>query len=294
MDATQNLHDFVLNLLTDVDARSAFELDPEATLAEAGLGDLTPADVQDVIPFVVDTVPLQGITALAPAGVGEIGLGALDTGALGVVGQLTSVADQLTSAGYSNTIDVNASVLGAITVDPTGLGAAASVVPGIGAAVSPAGIATDLSGVNDVADSLDLGVVNTSGVTGVVGTVESVTNDPTGAVLDGTATDGLLGTADFAVNTVTGLTHSLGVADSLDVGGLTNGLTGGLTSGLGDVPVVGDVVDPHGAVGSVTSTVGNTLDGVGLTGDLGLGAGAHATTDAHGGGLLGGLTDGLL
>lgn len=294
MDATQNLHDFVLRLLTDGDARSAFELDPEATLADAGLGDLTPADVQDVIPFVVDTVPLQGITALAP--VGDLGLGALDTGALGgVVGQLNAVADQITSAGYSNSIDVNAGVLGAITVDPTGLGVAASVIPGIGAAVSPQGLATDLSGVNDVADSLDLGVVNTSGVTGVVTTTESVVNDPTGAVLDGTATDGLLGTADFAVNTVTGLTHSLGVVDTLDVGGLTGGLTDGLTGGLNNVPVVGDVVDTHGVVGGVTSTVGNTLDGVGLTGDLGLGAGAHATADAHAsGGLLGGLTDGLL
>ncbi|MFI6762559.1 IniB N-terminal domain-containing protein [Micromonospora sp. NPDC050417] len=292
MDATQNLHDFVLRLLTDVDARSAFELDPEATLADAGLGDLTPADVQDVIPFVVDTVPLQGITALAP--VSDLGLGALDGGPLGVVGQLHAVADQITSAGYGNTVDVNASVLGAITVDPTGLGAAASVIPGIGAAVSPQGLATDLSGVNDVADSLDVGVVSTSGVTGVVGTAESVVNDPTGAVLDGTATDGLLGTADFAVNTVTGLTHSLGVVDSLDVGGLTDGLTGGLTGGLGGVPVVGDVVDPHGVVGGVTSTVGNTLDGVGLTGDLGLGGDAHATTDAHSTGGLLGLTDGLL
>ena len=211
MDSTQNLHDFVLRLLTDIDARSAFELDPEATLADAGLGDLTPADVQDVIPFVVDTVPLQGITALAPVG-GDLGLGGLDAGALGVVGQLHAVADQITAGGYGsaygNSIDVNASMLGAITVDPTGLGAAASVIPGIGAAVSPYGLATDLSGVHDVADTLDAGRGQPAGVTGVVGTTESVVNDPTGAVLDGTATDGLLGTADFAVNTVTGLTHA--------------------------------------------------------------------------------------
>ncbi|MEV4625388.1 IniB N-terminal domain-containing protein [Micromonospora sp. NPDC049523] len=291
MDSTQNLHDFVLNLLTDVDARSAFELDPEATLADAGLGDLTPADVQDVIPFVVDTVPLQGITALAP--VGDLGgLAGLDSGALGVVGQLHAVADQITSAGFGNSVDVNAGVLGAITVDPTGLGAAAAVIPGIGAAVSPAGLSTDLSGVNDVANTLDLGVVNTSGVTGLVDTTQSVANDPTGAVLDGTATDGLLGTADFAVNTVTGLTHVTGLTDSLDVGGLTGGLTDGLTGGLNGVPVVGDVVDTHGVLGGVTSTVGGTLDGVGLTGDLGLGANAHATADTHGG--LLGITDGLL
>ncbi|WP_329103039.1 IniB N-terminal domain-containing protein [Micromonospora sp. NBC_01699] len=294
MDSTQNLHDFVLNLLTDVDARSAFELDPEATLADAGLGDLTPADVQDVIPFVVDTVPLQGITALAP--VGDLGgLAGLDGGALGVVGQLNAVADQITSAGFGNSVDVNAGMLGAITVDPTGLGAAAAVIPGIGAAVSPAGLATDLSGVNDVANTLDLGVVGTSGVTGVVDTTQSVVNDPTGAVLDGTATDGLLGTADFAVNTVTGLTHITGLTDSLDVGGLTGGLTDGLTDGLNGVPVVGDVVDTHGVLGGVTSTVGGTLGSTGLTGDLGLGADAHATADTHAatGGLLG-ITDGLL
>ena len=56
---------------------------------------------------------------------------------------------------------------------------------------------------------------------------------------------------------------------------------------------------PTAVLGGVTSTVGGTLDGVGLTGDLGCADGtprdAHVTADTHGatGGLLG-ITDGLL
>jgi hypothetical protein len=50
------LHSFTLNLLTDPQAMSAFQHDPMAALAQAGLADLTPQDVQEVIPLVMDSV----------------------------------------------------------------------------------------------------------------------------------------------------------------------------------------------------------------------------------------------
>ncbi|WP_424189181.1 IniB N-terminal domain-containing protein [Actinokineospora sp. G85] len=57
----QTLHDFVLNLLSDDAARSAFALDPAAALGGAGLGDITAQDVQDVIPLVIDYAPVGDI-----------------------------------------------------------------------------------------------------------------------------------------------------------------------------------------------------------------------------------------
>ncbi|WP_156756609.1 IniB N-terminal domain-containing protein [Actinokineospora pegani] len=54
----QTLHDFVLNLLSDDAARSAFAQDPAAALSGAGLGDITAQDVQDVIPLVIDYTPI--------------------------------------------------------------------------------------------------------------------------------------------------------------------------------------------------------------------------------------------
>ena len=65
MDSTPTLQDFVLNLIYDPAARSAFELDPESALHAAGLGDITTADVQQVIPLVVDSAPVTGLYGLA-------------------------------------------------------------------------------------------------------------------------------------------------------------------------------------------------------------------------------------
>ncbi|PWU56369.1 hypothetical protein DLJ47_06365, partial [Micromonospora sp. S4605] len=61
VDANASLQDFVLNLLADAGARSAFDLDPEGALRAAGLNDITAADVQDVVPLVVDYAPVHGL-----------------------------------------------------------------------------------------------------------------------------------------------------------------------------------------------------------------------------------------
>ncbi|WP_134046110.1 IniB N-terminal domain-containing protein [Amycolatopsis arida] len=54
----QTLHEFVLALLTEPAARSAFADDPVAALDAAGLSDVTAQDVQEVVPLVLDHVQL--------------------------------------------------------------------------------------------------------------------------------------------------------------------------------------------------------------------------------------------
>jgi hypothetical protein len=61
MDTSPTLQDFVVKLLTDPGARSAFELDPQGVLADAGLGDLTAADVREVVPLLADYAPVHSV-----------------------------------------------------------------------------------------------------------------------------------------------------------------------------------------------------------------------------------------
>jgi hypothetical protein len=55
--STETLQDFVMNLINDEAAKSAYAADPLGALKDAGLTDLTPADVQEVLPLVADSLP---------------------------------------------------------------------------------------------------------------------------------------------------------------------------------------------------------------------------------------------
>ncbi|MFG3600478.1 IniB N-terminal domain-containing protein [Micromonospora chersina] len=307
MDSHQTLHDFVLNLLTDPDARSAFDLDPEGALQAAGLTDVTAADVQDVVPLVVDYAPgAAGLAPVAPV-VGQLGLDPLTSDVTDVVGQVQAVPYQVGVSSSHSGVDVSAGALGAIAVDPAGLYAGAALVPGIGLGVGPGGLGTDLTGVHDVADTLDSDVVGTvdSAVDPVVGDVAGTVGDPLGTVggtdllHDGGVLGGDLGVLSGTQAQVHGVVGSLGVDQTL--GGL------GLGDGAGVVPPVhvpttvdgvthqvdSTLSGVTGTVSGVTGTVGGLTGGLtdGVTGDAGVhGAGIHG--DAHAssdGGLLGGL-----
>lgn len=302
MESTPTLHDFVLNLITNQDARLAFELDPEGALQNARLGDLTPADVQDVIPLVVDLTPVQG---LLPAPLNTLDLGTLPVDPTAAAGQLQHLLHQLpiASGNHSASADVNvATTLGAITVEPATAGndvfltldsAAAGGAGGLLGNGLPLGTGSGgLTGGDLTGGSLTTGVTGdltgglTSGVTGnLTGDLtSSLTGDLVGS-LGGSLTGNLTGDLLGGVNGVVG-------------GGSLGGLTGDLTSGItGPVSPAGDLTGDlpvtvsgtlHGVSGTVDSTVGT------LTGGLGLGASAQADGDVHSGGLLGGLTDGLL
>jgi hypothetical protein len=81
----ETLQDFVVNLINDEAAKAAYAADPLAALKEAGLADLTPADVQEVLPLVADSLP-AGVPGLAdlPAGFGGFPVGLPELGDLPV------------------------------------------------------------------------------------------------------------------------------------------------------------------------------------------------------------------
>ncbi|WP_433650269.1 IniB N-terminal domain-containing protein [Micromonospora zamorensis] len=294
MDSHQTLHDFVLDLLTNPDARSAFDLDPEGALRAAGLSDITAADVQDVVPLVVDYAPGQGLTPLVPA-VGQLGFDPLVTDTTDVVGQLQSVAQQISVTSSPTGVDIKAGVLGAIAVDPSAAAAGITVLPGIGLGVGPYGLDSDLAGVSDVAHTLDADVVQPVDAIAdpVLGNVTGVAGDPSGllgatdpGLLGGDLTGGVLSGTHGQLDGVVG---SLGVDDTLGVLGLGHG--GGAVGGV--VPPL----DVPSTVGGVTHQVDNLLPGVtGTVGEVTGGATDGVLGDSHPSpdhGLLG-ITGGLL
>lgn len=91
--ADQTLHNFVLNLLSDSQALTAFEQDPAAMLDHAGLGDISAADVQEVIPLVIDYVPTN--TDALDAVLSQLPVDSVGTGQLGAIQQLQFVTQAL-------------------------------------------------------------------------------------------------------------------------------------------------------------------------------------------------------
>src|SRR5262245_155194 len=89
MDASPTLQDFVLDLLYRPEARTAFEADPQAALQQAGLGDISPVDVQQVLPLVVDYAPVSGVTGLT--GVDDLSHGVANLDVAGAVAHLQTI-----------------------------------------------------------------------------------------------------------------------------------------------------------------------------------------------------------
>ncbi|WP_433796729.1 IniB N-terminal domain-containing protein [Actinoplanes sp. CA-252034] len=255
------LQDFVLNLIYDPAARSAFELDPEATLRHAGLDDITATDVQQVLPLVIDSAPVAGLTG--PDGLDDLTTGVASLDVAGAVAQLQAIAAHV--APHDTLAEVNAS--SSVNVTALGLstdGLTGDLDLGLGTSVSVGGLSAD----HDpelVVDSAVHSAVTTSstfvaepvpydaGLTGDVGGVlDTVTNVP--SVVE-PATSGLLDVAG-----VHGATSSIGSLIQPDLSGVTS-------------------LD---AVDGLTDTVTGTVSGVG------------GTLDGLTGGLTGSLTGGLL
>jgi hypothetical protein len=321
MDSGQTLHDFVLNLLSDPHARAAFELDPQGALHSAGLSDITAADVQDVIPLVIDYAPVQGLTDLT-GGLNGAGLGSLDATPAGAIHQLQLVTQQISPVNQL-TNDLNLAAAGAITTGQQGLTSWLGATANGGEIAATAGGAVDLPHVFSAdgdlsvtldSHALDSGLTNPVGTTGgLVSTVDGVAHPVTGDLthglnlggldlggLTGGDLHGVTGTVDGLTGTVGGLTGTLGGVTGT-VGGLTgavHGLTGDLTGSADASPthsnplsVDSSVVDTvHNSVSQVTDTVHSA--GVGGV----LGHDSHLLDTSHlpAGDLLGGVTDHLL
>ncbi|MFC4070228.1 IniB N-terminal domain-containing protein [Actinoplanes subglobosus] len=252
------LQDFVLNLIYDPAARSAFELDPEATLRHAGLDDITATDVQQVLPLVLDSAPVAGLTG--PDGLDDLTTGVASLDVAGAVAQLQAIAAQVTHdplAEVNATSSVNVTVLG---LDADGL-AQVSVLPGaldlgIGSSVTVGGLSAD----HDPEFVVDHQAVTTSS-TFVTEHDSSLTGD-LGGVLDTVSNVPALpepvGSGLLDVPGVDGATSSIGSLIQPDLSGVTS---------IDAVDGLGDTVT--GTVAGVGSTVH------GLTGGL-LGGGDDA------------------
>jgi hypothetical protein len=273
MDSSPTLQDFVLNLIYDPIARSAFEVDPEGVLQDAGLGDVTAADVQEVIPLVVDFAPLADVTAVAAVagslGVSDLTTGVADVDVTAAVAHLQTVTAQL--GGVHPVTDLTVASAGAVMVTSDGLLPGGPVVgAGVEHAVTvqaPTATTTEdsLSAVHDPGLGLDgLGVdAGVATATDVVATVGGA---------DGlVATTGVdVGaTLDIAVHTVTDVTDGVGLDNvvDLDVVDLDPAVSSVVGSVTGSDPIGSITADPvNGALdvaGNVTSTATGLVDGLG-------------------------------
>ncbi|WP_327003180.1 IniB N-terminal domain-containing protein [Dactylosporangium sp. NBC_01737] len=269
---TLTLHDFVLTLITDPAARTAFELDPEGVLVDAGLGDITEADVQEVIPLVMDYAPVGGLTSVV--GADEPVLSGFDGDVTGAVRQLQGIS-QLAVVGHNHGSDltVNATAAAGVSVNLGELPLATSGLPVLGGSASGG---FDMSLLGDPSDTLDAVDPVLGTIDPVLGTVDPVTSsvDPALQAVDpilggvDPLLGGVYGTVDVTLGTVSGLDPVTGAVDSLGLGGLTG--TGTDTHAL---------VDP--LTGTVTHTVDSTVSGV-----------SGSVLSGHGGGLVGDVLGG--
>ena len=268
MDSSPTLQDFVLNLIYDPTARSAFEMDPEGVLQDAGLGDVTAADVQEVIPLVVDYAPLADVTSVTgPFGVPQVASGVADADVTGAVAHLQAVNAQLGSGIHAAT-DVTVASAGAVMVTSDGL---LPGTPAVGASLEYAST-VQTSSVTTVDDSglsavHDPGLVLDSTVSTVTSTTTTVVADAddlvastgvdSGATLDGTA------------HYVSGVTSSLGLPDTadLDVAHLEPAVSSVVDTVTGSDPIGAISDDPvHGVLdiaGDVTSPATGLVDTLG-------------------------------
>ncbi|MEU7478061.1 IniB N-terminal domain-containing protein [Lentzea sp. NPDC042327] len=214
------LHDFTLSLLSDLDAREAFQLDPQGVLESAGLGDITPGEIQEILPLVLDTASVAKVDALDDvlANAGDI-----------------AAADQL------KLVTGNLDGLTSIT-DVANLGAPSAVT----ALVTDFGNVGDVAGTLDVVSDVTTVVQDNSVVSTVthVADVQDVVNtdvlvkdlDTDVLVKDVANTDVLLKDTDMLVKDVANL--DLDVENVVDVS----------DNVVQDVAQVGDV---HNSVGQV-------------------------------------------
>lgn len=270
MESAETLHSFVLNLLSSAEAREAFQLNPEAVLGDAGLGDIDALDVQEVIPLVIDYAPLSNVADL-DAALTEMMPAALDVGHAGAIHQLQIVTQHLPvgPAGGSSIVDANVASIGALAAGPGGL-TAPVLFDGSGSATVDAtatsGTSSEFSADYDVTGDLD----------GDLLTVPPLGGDLTGVVTN--PGDLLGGAVDPSTGTVTDL---LG-----DATGMLSGLPASLSSVTGTLDGIGGTLDGiggtlDGAGGALTGTVdgvAGTLDG--LTASIHTGASLDAGATA--------------
>lgn len=231
MGPVQTLHEFAMNLLNDPQALADFNADPQGVLNAVGLGDVTAADVQEILPLVMDTVPAAVTGTL---------------GSLSATGDVTGTLD--------NTV-THVSEAGSTLVD--GVTDVAS---------GPLGALPDLSGafggVSDVAGATGLNTVTDSALNTVSGVVDGVADTVdevpvVGPLADAAATD--------LQHTVAG------VGEHIYDGELVGAAVDGVTNHLGDAALAGALVDTVNDLPAVGEPLGDLVETVRYEGGAMLG-----------------------
>ncbi|VVJ19658.1 FIG01326805: variable size protein family [Amycolatopsis camponoti] len=237
MDSVQTLHDFALNLLNDPTALAAFGTDPQGVLAAAGLGDVSAADVHEVIPLVLDFVPVDSLPAV---------------GALPVVGDLSSVGTD--APGIQGAIDQLTALTAGLGLPAVpelpGVGDLGGSLPGVGDLGLPAvpGVGA-LPGVNDI-------TTTAAGVTALAG--DFGTGGDLGSSLDAVQVAGNL------VYSVTDTDHSAVVGTVEQAAHLGDAVTNNVSYNA-----VTPVYEATSQVGDISGDLNHTVSSVvGQVGDF--------------------------
>jgi hypothetical protein len=258
MDPVQTLHEFILNLLQDEQARSLFAADPTGALQSAGLSGITATDVHESLPLVMDYAPTHvvdfferstGSTADQIVVGSALGESALGSGPQGAIDQLQQITERFSfgASGHAPTSALDG-VLKSIT-DFTADGDVAPSLDTTVGQVAGSGLgqfggvvgSTHLGGLDGVShlDNTDDLVKTATGVTGVTGqlhtgtapigidnTVGSVSHNPD-SVLNTVHGDQALQHAGLADHAVQDLNigsdlHGTGIGDA-NLGGIHAG-----------------------------------------------------------------------
>ncbi|MGY6655306.1 IniB N-terminal domain-containing protein [Amycolatopsis sp. TRM77291] len=274
MGSVQTLHDFTLNLLNDTAARAAFANDPQQVLADAGLGDINAADVHEVVPLVLDFVPVGTVTDLT-------GNTAATADSLAGFGGVTNSTDGECADGVQGAIDQLTALTAGLPVavpgadalpalPETGLPGVPAVpgLPELGLPAVPAvpavgDLPVDVPGLADVPVVSDVTDVSNAaaGVTALAqNTVGSFgLTDDLSRGIDAAPVGQAGDLANAAVDTATGLAPEVPAVDAVQVPAVDSvPAVGDLT---GDLPrtdgVAGDAPDFLSEVGDLTSTIGH-------------------------------------
>lgn len=243
MSPVQTLHDFALNLLSDPAALTEFNTDPQGVLDAAGLGDVSPADVHEILPLVMDTAPAS------------------------LAGTLGNFASGDPAATF-NEIVAKGAAAGSSVVDQVTHAAAGplSNLPNLSGVFGGVSDFTDQTGITTIADDA---------VADVSGVVHQVTTPLDNLPLVGP----LLNAADIDLQNTSGAIHEH-AADGKFVGAVVDATTNHLGDALlwktavevtGQIPGIGAPVsglveevrhDGGGLLGVTNEAIGSTPVGV--------------------------------
>lgn len=244
MGPVQTLHEFALNLLSDPQALTEFNTDPQGVLNSAGLADVSPADVHEILPLVMDTAPASLTGALSSFASGGDPAATFDEAVAKGAAAGSSIIDQVSHV-----------------------------------AAGPLGDLPNLSGVfggvSDFTDQTGISVLADDGVADVSGIVHQVTTPLDNLPLAGP----LLNAADIDLQNTSGAIHEH-VADGKIVGAALDATTNHLGDALlwktavgvtGEIPGIGAPVsglvetvrhDGGGVLGVTNEAIGTTPVGV--------------------------------